>query len=69
MEEPNKSVLVDIDIPFARLVMIMIKFSLAAIPAMIVVWLIMAVIMLLFGGLFGGLMGGGFMHMRPGGIN
>lgn len=62
MEQPNKSVLVDIDIPFIRLVMIMIKFSLAAIPAMIIVWLIMAVTMVFFGGL----LGGGFMHMKPG---
>lgn len=54
MEEKKPTVLVDIDIPFGRLVVIMIKFALAAIPAMIAVWLIMFVFMLVFGGLFGG---------------
>ncbi|MEP0232587.1 hypothetical protein [Roseibium sp.] len=34
MDQPTRTVLVDIYIPFIRLVMIMIKFALAAIPAM-----------------------------------
>jgi hypothetical protein len=36
-EQNNRSVIVDIDIPFSRLVMILIKVSLASIPAVIVV--------------------------------
>lgn len=64
MDEKRPAVLVDIDIPFGRLVIIMIKFALAAIPAMFAVWLILFVFMLLFGGLFGGL--GSMMHYgRP----
>ncbi len=63
MDQRSKTVLVDIDIPFFRLVVIMIKFALAAIPAMIAVWLIMALIMLFFGGMLGG---GNFMWMHSG---
>ncbi|WP_346891385.1 hypothetical protein [uncultured Roseibium sp.] len=61
MDEQNKTVLVDIDIPFGRLVMIIIKIALASIPAMIVVWIILGLIMMLFGGIFGGF-GGMWMH-------
>jgi hypothetical protein len=43
----------DIDIPFWRLVVIFIKWALAAIPATIVVTLILMVIMGLLGMLFG----------------
>lgn len=48
-------VITDIDIPFWRLVAIMIKFVLAAIPAYLVVAIIIGGIVLLVGGLFGGL--------------
>jgi len=61
MDEQNKTVLVDIDIPFGRLVMIIIKIALASIPAMIVVWAILGILMLIFGGIFGGF-GGMWMH-------
>lgn len=61
MDEQNKTVLVDIDIPFGRLVMIIIKIALASIPAMIVVWITLGLIMALFGGIFGGF-GGMWMH-------
>jgi hypothetical protein len=44
----------DIDIPFWRLVGIFIKWALAAIPATIVVTLILMIIMGLLGMLFGG---------------
>jgi hypothetical protein len=39
----------DIDVPFWRIVMILIKWSIAAIPAMIIVGIIYAAIFLLFG--------------------
>ncbi len=45
----------DIDIPFGRLVMIFIKFVLAAIPAYFVVFLIIVLTMGLFGLVFGGM--------------
>ncbi|WP_153768048.1 hypothetical protein [Labrenzia sp. CE80] len=63
MDQPTKIVLVDIDIPFIRLVMIMIKFALAAIPAMIAVSLIIAVLMMVLGGLTSS---GNFMWMHSG---
>jgi hypothetical protein len=44
----------DIDIPFWRLVAIFIKFALAAIPAYIVVALIVFVVIALLGVVFGG---------------
>jgi len=49
----------DIDIPFARLVMIMVKFALASIPAMLIVSVIYWLVAMLFTGLF---MGFGRMH-------
>ncbi len=45
----------DINIPFGRLVMIFIKFALAAIPAYFVVFLIIVLTMGLFGLVFGGM--------------
>jgi predicted amidophosphoribosyltransferase len=46
----------DIDIPFTRMVAFMVKWSFAAIPAIIIVfltvWLIIGIIAALFGGLF-----------------
>jgi len=53
-------VVTDIDIPFGRLVAIFIKWTLAAIPAMIIVWLILAVITAFLGAIFGM---GWLMHM------
>lgn len=63
MEDQNKTVITDIDIPFFRLVMILVKVALAAIPAMIIVWIIMAVFMMFFSSLFGGF---GTMWMHSG---
>lgn len=53
MEQQQRTIISDIDIPFIRLVAIMIKFALAALPAMIVVYIVMASIMLLLAGIFG----------------
>jgi hypothetical protein len=46
-------VISDIDIPFGRLVAFFIKATLAAIPAVIIVWFILAGLAMLFGLLFG----------------
>jgi hypothetical protein len=43
----------DIDVPFWRIVMIMIKWSIAAIPATIILILIWVLTMAVFAGLFG----------------
>jgi hypothetical protein len=61
---PQRVVVTDVHIPFGRLIAIMIKFGLAAIPAAIIVWAIMAVIVALLGGFFGGrgFMGGFRMY-------
>lgn len=54
-EDPHRRVTVtDINIPFGRLVVIILKFILASIPAMLVIYAIMAVFMLIILGLFGG---------------
>lgn len=45
----------DIDIPFGRLVVIFIKFGLAAIPAAIIVSLVVTLVMAALAGLFGGM--------------
>ena len=55
----QRTVLTDIDIPFGRLIAIMIKFALAAIPAAIVVWVIIFAIAMIVSGVFGI----GFMRM------
>jgi hypothetical protein len=58
--QPHPVVVIDLDIPFGRLVAIFIKWTLAAIPAMIIVWLILAVITAFLGAIFGM---GWLMHM------
>lgn len=45
----------DIDIPFGRLVLIIIKVALAAIPAYFVLALILFAVMAVFGMFFGGM--------------
>jgi hypothetical protein len=59
---PQRFVISDIDIPFWRLVAILIKWALAAIPAAIVVTIIVMVIMGMLGLLFGM---GSLMMFRP----
>lgn len=60
---PARITLSDIDIPFGRLVMIFIKWGLAAVPAAIIVSFIMSIVMMLFAGMFGGM---GMMFGGPG---
>ena len=54
----NKVTIVDIDIPFGRLVVFIIKWMLASIPAVIIFMIIMAIISAIFGGILGGILGG-----------
>jgi len=58
---PHRIAVVDIDIPFWRMVSIIIKWAIAAIPAAIILSIIFAIIGaiagLVFGGMFGGMMG------------
>jgi hypothetical protein len=45
----NRTTITDIDIPFGRMVMILLKTMLAAIPAMLLFYLVMIPVLLLFG--------------------
>jgi len=49
----ERTVLTNIDIPFGRLVVIFIKFGLAAIPAAIVIGIIWAIILVILMAIFG----------------
>ncbi len=53
--DDRRVTITDIDIPFWRLVAIFIKFTLAAIPAYFVVFLIVMLVMAVFGTIFGGM--------------
>ncbi|MHA1523177.1 MAG: hypothetical protein ACTSY1_02080 [Alphaproteobacteria bacterium] len=53
--EPQRTTLVDVDIPFFRMMVLFIKIGLAAVPAAFVLSIVFGLIALAFGGLFGGL--------------
>ena len=54
MPEPqNRITIADIDIPFTRLVAFFVKASLAAIPAAIIVWVVIALFWLVLAAMFG----------------
>lgn len=52
--EEQKVTLVDVDIPFGRMVMIILKWMLASIPAVLLLWLVLGGIALLLGAGIGG---------------
>ena len=52
-ELQHRTVISDIDIPFSRMVAFFVKAALAAIPAAIIVWIILAAIWFLMAALFG----------------
>ncbi len=61
---PERNVLTDIDIPFGRLIVIFVKFGLAAIPAAIIIGIIWALIIVVLTAIFGaGLWSTGMFHM------
>lgn len=49
---PNVRI-VDIDVPFGRLVLFFVKAGLALIPALFLIWAVLALVAFVFGGLFG----------------
>lgn len=59
----QRHVLTDVDIPFGRLIVLLIQIGLASIPAAIIVSLALSLVFALLGLLFGGLgwMGPGMM--------
>lgn len=58
----NRTTVTDIDVPFGRMVMIILKFMLASIPAVLLFYVIMIPVVLLFSGL---LSGGAALLMAP----
>ncbi len=54
MAEPHYRIVIsDIDVPFTRLVAFFVKATLAAIPAALIVWVILAVMWFVLSMLFG----------------
>ena len=50
--EPNEVVVVDVKIPFWSMVILLVKWALASIPAIVILFLIGTLLSALFGGLF-----------------
>ena len=50
--EPNQTVITDIDIPMGRLVVIVLKWMVASIPAILLMYLIIFIVMAIVMGLF-----------------
>ncbi len=44
----------NVDIPFGRMVAIILKWMLASIPAVIIMWMVMMAVTLIFGGALAG---------------
>lgn len=61
----NETTITDVNIPFGRMVVIILKWMLASIPAIMLMYLIMGIIALIFMAIFGGLVGlsGGGLEM------
>lgn len=47
--EEKKTVITDVQIPFGRMIIIILKWMLASIPAILLMYLIMIGVMLIFG--------------------
>jgi len=56
----SKVVVTDVKMPFASMVVFMIKWSLAAIPALIILLVLAAIVSAVLGGVLGGLLYNGF---------
>ena len=54
MANSNRTTIEDIDIPFFRLVLIILKFMIASIPALIVFYILVFLVIAVFFALFGG---------------
>ena len=61
MEENKKVIISDINIPFWDLVVFIVKFALASIPALFIIWFVFMIFGLIFGGTFS-------MFMHPWGF-
>jgi hypothetical protein len=54
----SEVVVVDVRMPFWSMVVFMVKWSIAAIPAIIILVVLVAIIAGVLGGMFGGVLGG-----------
>jgi hypothetical protein len=61
--DANRITIHDIDIPFVRIVIILIKWSIAAIPAAIIVAILYAIIFAVLGGVIAAIMHAMGVHM------
>ena len=54
MDEKDRGITItDVDIPFGRLVTLFVTWTLAAIPALIVIWFVLGLLMMLVMAIFG----------------
>jgi len=51
----DRVTVVDIEMPFWSMVVFLVKLAIAAIPAMIILWVLGVFLTLLLGGIFGGI--------------
>jgi len=52
-EQDTKIIISGIDIPFWDLVVFIVKFTLASIPALFIIWFVFMLFGMVFGGMFG----------------
>ena len=52
---PQRISVVDFDMPFGRMVIFMVKWAFAAIPALIIIWAVVVFLLLIVGSFFGGI--------------
>jgi hypothetical protein len=57
MQDKTDVVVTDIQMPFGSMVVFMVKWTIASIPAMIIVFVVVAVTAAILGSIFGGLLG------------
>lgn len=60
-DERREVVVVDIEMPFWSIVILMVKWAIAAIPAIIILMVLGGIVSALLSGLFGG-----YFHWNPG---
>lgn len=53
----SRVVITGVQIPFGELVLLILKFVLASIPAYIILFILFAIVGTIFGGIFAGMMG------------
>ncbi len=66
IESPREVIITDVKMPFWSIVVLMVKWAIAAIPAIIILSLLSMAVMFaltaMFGGTFGWMGGGGMLH-------